>query len=472
MVAIATDPLKIKFIDLLFNEANIGTDSHEFFIGIGKSDQYDSANDNIITPLRHLRDEREARNNVESVMKVPTTNVSFVVPRHNWTSGTIYSAYSDHVVGYPTNTYYVLTEDNQVYICLQASKDASGNANTSTVKPDFATQGVDKRHAFKTSDGYIWRFLYEISTTRNNLFLTSSFMPTQFIDSNNDTTATEVEQLSVRAEALARGNGQILGAEIVNAGAGYSSAPTIAIKGDGNGAVATCTVSGGQIAKVEMTCNISDSGMGSGYNVARMEISGGGSPTENAILRPIIGPRDGLGADTRIDLKSSSLMAVVKPSGTQSGNFNITNDFRQITLFRNLRRRDSSGGVGFISKDTSARANRVLTLQGNLGSLVADQKITGDSGTVAWIDQVDSNGSGKGLVYYHTNNQFAIHNKGPGVFSASETITGASAGTGIVATDSSVALNPYSGELLYIDSRARIVRSADQTEDIKVILTV
>ena len=276
MVAIATDPLKIKFIDLLFNEANIGTDSHEFFIGIGKSDQYDSANDNIITPLRHLRDEREARNNVESVMKVPTTNVSFVVPRHNWTSGTIYSAYSDHVVGYPTNTYYVLTEDNQVYICLQASKDASGNANTSTVKPDFATQGVDKRHAFKTSDGYIWRFLYEISTTRNNLFLTSRFMPTQFIDSNNDTTATEVEQLSVRAEALARGNGQILGAEIVNAGAGYSSAPTIAIKGDGNGAVATCTVSGGQIAKVEMTCNISDSGMGSGYNVARMEISGGG----------------------------------------------------------------------------------------------------------------------------------------------------------------------------------------------------
>ena len=203
-----------------------------------------------------------------------------------------------------------------------------------------------------------------------------------------------------------------------------------------------------------------------------MEISGGGTLSENAILRPIIGPRDGIGADPRIDLKSSSLMAVVKPAGTQGGTFNITNDFRQITLFRNLRRRDSAGGVGFISKGTSDRANRVLTLQGNLGSLVADQKITGDSGTVAWIDQVDSNGSGKGLVYYHTNNQFAIHNKGPGIFSPSETITGASAGTGIVASDSSVTLNPYSGELLYIDSRARIVRSADQTEDIKVILTV
>ena len=165
-------------------------------------------------------------------------------------------------------------------------------------------------------------------------------------------------------------------------------------------------------------------------------------------------------------------MAVVKPAGVQDNDFNITNDFRQITLFRNLEKRDSAGGAGPVFTKTSGQANRLLRLQGSLGSLVADQKITGDSGTIAWIDQVDSDGTGKGLVYYHTNNQFAIHNKGPGVFSASETITGASAGTGIVATDSSVALNPYSGELLYIDSRARIVRSADQTEDIKVILTV
>ena len=76
------------------------------------------------------------------------------------------------------------------------------------------------------------------------------------------------------------------------------------------------------------------------------------------------------------------------------------------------------------------------------------------------------------MVYYHTNNQFAITNKGPGFFSNAETITGSTAGTGIVNTDSSVEVDPFSGELLYIDSRARIIRSADQTEDIKVILTV
>ena len=462
MVAIATDPLKVRYSDLLFQEMTNATDSHEFYIGIGKSDQYDSANDNIITPLRHIKDEREARNNLESVMKIATSNVSFVVPRSNWIAGTIYDAFSDHIVGYPTNTYYVLTEDNHVYICLQASKDASGNRNVSTVKPSFQDAGVDNIQAFKTADGYIWKFLYEISSSRVTTFLSSGFIPTQFIDSSNDTTATEQEQVKIRAQALNNKNGQILGAEIINAGTGYDSAPNITIVGDGTGAAATCAVSNGQIVKVEMTCNISDSGMGSGYNVARMELSAG-----NGIIRPIIVPRDGIGADPRVDLKSSSIMAVVKPDGTQDGDFNITNDFRQISLLRNLNLR-----TGVRATTTSARANRVLTLQGNLGSLVADQKITGDSGTIAWIDQVDSNGSGNGLVYYHTNNQFIITNKGPGFFSPAETITGTTAGSGIVTTDSSVEIDPFSGELLYIDSRARIIRSADQKEDIKVILTV
>ena len=70
------------------------------------------------------------------------------------------------------------------------------------------------------------------------------------------------------------------------------------------------------------------------------------------------------------------------------GAFNVNNDFRQITLFKNLTLSDS-GSAGPISQLAEARANRKLTLQGAIGSISADQKITGDSGTVAWIDQVD-----------------------------------------------------------------------------------
>ena len=134
MVAIVTDPLRKKFANLLFQEIQNSTDNNEYFLGIGKSDPYD-ATDTIITPARTLKDERIARGNLQSVKKV--TGNSFVIPRYNWTAGAIYSAWSDASIGIPTNSYYVLTEDNEIYICIQQGKNAAGASNTSIVKPSF-----------------------------------------------------------------------------------------------------------------------------------------------------------------------------------------------------------------------------------------------------------------------------------------------------------------------------------------------
>ena len=48
MTAIATEALKFNFADLLHKEIVNTADSNHFYIGIGKSDQYDSASDNTI----------------------------------------------------------------------------------------------------------------------------------------------------------------------------------------------------------------------------------------------------------------------------------------------------------------------------------------------------------------------------------------------------------------------------------------
>ena len=75
----------------------------------------------------------------------------------------------EHNVNHPTNSYYVLTEDNQVYICLQQGKSVTGTANASTVKP---TGTVAK--PFKTADGYVWKFLFSLSAARSSKFLSSN----------------------------------------------------------------------------------------------------------------------------------------------------------------------------------------------------------------------------------------------------------------------------------------------------------
>ena len=481
MTAIATDPLKFLYTDLLFNQVTNTADSNHFYIGIGKSDQYDSANDDLINPLRHLKDERDVRYNLESIIKVAEASMSYIIPRSNWSSGTAYSGYNDAQEGYPSNKYYVLTEDQQVYICLESSRSNDGAMNVSTVKPSYVAAGVPLQRAFKTSDGYIWKFMYEISASRAAAFLSAQFMPVEQVDSDVTNTTGQNDQNLVKNTVK---KGQILGVQIVDPGEGYTSTPVLTITGNGTGAAATVTRFGTTIGKIDMNCTVSDSGMGSGYDYARVTLTGG-SPSRAAVLRPIIGPRDGIGRDMRRDLKSSSIMFNAKPSGTQAGFFSITDadgqsDFRQISLLKNLDYIDSAT-AGTRVEVPQARVSRTVILT-TTPNIVKDEKITAPSGTKGWVDYLDSTGTtaspdNKLRIHYHFNTRADL---APGVFLNGELVTGAtSAEAGTVDSDQQPkfseafgAIDKYSGEILYIDNRSKIIRSSTQTEDIKIILTV
>jgi len=455
MSAIVTDPLKRKLAQDLLTEVQLSGDSNEFYIGIGKTDTYDSA-DTTAIPIRHTFEERVGRGNLESVKKV--TASSMVITRNNWSSGTIYSAWNDKQEGYPTNPYYVLTEDNEVYICLQQSRSSTGSANPSTVKPSFSGASVNQVQAFETSDGYRWKLLYSIGAGDATNFLTAGLQPVTVITKDSSScSTTELQQLNIQNTSTP---GQILGVEVVNGGDGYSSAPTLTFRGNGASAAATATINGGAIVKVEM--NNESSGLGSGYDYASVSFTG------NATLRPIIGPRDGIGKDARADLKGSSVMLNIKPDGSETGTFNITNDFRQISLFRNLDLTDSSSAGGRFS-GVSAKANRNMTLTQNITTtgFAVDEVITGGtSGATAIIDEVDS-GSGK-IIRFHQNEKTRNGN-----FTDGEALSGSLGASGTIDSGNLFGtIDIYSGDLLYIENRARIVRSSAQTEDIKVILTV
>ena len=455
MTAIVTDPFKRKLANDLLTEVQSSTDSSEFYIGIGKTDTYDSS-DTTIDPVRYLFEERIGRGNLESIKKV--TASSLVVPRNNWTSGNTYSAWNDKQQGYPTNPYYVLTEDNEVYICLQQSKSSTGTANASTVKPSFSTAGVNQSQAFETSDGYRWKLLYAISAGEASSFLTAAFNPVQIVTvDSGSATITQLQQLNIQNTTTP---GQIIGVEVVNGGSGYSSAPTLTFRGNGTGAAATATIDGGAIVKVEM--NNESGGLGSGYDYASLSFTG------NATLRPIIGPRDGIGKNAPADLKSSSIMLNIKPEGSETGTFNITNDFRQISLFKNLDLTDSASPGGRFS-GVSAKVNRNMTLTQDISTtgFAVDEIITGGtSGVTAIIDEVDS-GGGK-IIRFHQNEKTRNGN-----FTDGEALTGSLGASGTVDSGNLFgSIDIYSGDILYIENRARIVRSASQTEDIKIILTV
>ena len=305
MAAIITDVLKKQMMQKIFDEAT-GT-AASYYLGIGKSSVWDSA-ETVPTPTDTPKTIRATQSALQSVKAV--AGASFVIPRYNWSSGSIYNGYDDDITAIPSNTYYVLTEDNEVYICLQQSKSSTGSPNPSTVKPTTAT----KTKAFKTSDGYTWKFLYSLSASRTSAFLSANFVPVEKVDSAGQAglDVSGVEQGQVADSAIA---GRILNIVVTNGGTNYTSQPTITITGNsgiiGDSAQATAEISGGAVTKIDMLNE--SAGSGRNFINATVTISGGGG--SGATARAVIGPPKGIGKDPRDELKSTSLMFNIKPDG-------------------------------------------------------------------------------------------------------------------------------------------------------------
>jgi hypothetical protein len=101
--------------------------------------------------------------------RVNGSDLTHAVPRYNWTSGTVYTQYDDQDTNILDDNFYVLTEDYNVYKCLFNS-----GGGASTTKPT----GVSTSK-FTTADGYIWKYMYTVTTAKALKFLTNDYFPVQ-----------------------------------------------------------------------------------------------------------------------------------------------------------------------------------------------------------------------------------------------------------------------------------------------------
>lgn len=446
MPAIITDPFKKFVIQHLYDDVFDSAQPY-YYIGIGRSQDWDSA-DNVVTPTRSSRTERDFRLNLQSVKR--TELISFVIPRYNWTSGTIYSGFDDAAVGIPSNTYYVLTDNNSVYICLQQGRDATGAAVPSVNKPTSVSTSP-----FKTADGYVWKLLYTISGIRASRYLTSNYMPIQLQNAtDSNSSSIEIEQYQIQQAAV---EGSITSIKVINGGTGYTSAPTVTIGGNGTGARASATVSGGTVVKIDIDDSAGVFLMGSGYDYASVTVTGVGS---GATARAVIAPEAGFGADPRDDLKASAIMFNAQLSGEEGGDFIIGQDFRQVGLMKGLKAADVDSD--YISATGSALKKIVLSSVGS--SFTADRTIEGStSGAKAFVDRYDQPNS---IIYYHQTETTGFTNFANG--EAIDEVDGS--GSGVIDSASSGDINIWSGNIHYIDNRAAVERDTASTEDVKIVI--
>lgn len=146
---------------------NTTDNANIFYIGIGRNAEWD----NEPTPdeaIDAIQEEIEARDATIGIKKISAENISHVIQRKDWTSGTVYQPYSETAaVGDFTSDFYVMTDEYNVYKCISNNSDSA-----STEKPTGQSTSI-----FSTADGYQWKFMFDVPAGDALKFLTASWIP-------------------------------------------------------------------------------------------------------------------------------------------------------------------------------------------------------------------------------------------------------------------------------------------------------
>ena len=473
MAAIVTSNFRVLNAENF--KADVGTD--KVYVGIGKADAWsDSTSDVTDDPVSpeylpndHLDDEGQARANLLALKKVAASDISHVVTRYNWASGTTYDDWDSNDPNIFDKKFYVLTSEFKVYKCIFSPGSASTIQPVQTLTAPTAE-----------SDGYIWKYMYTISTADSEKFLTTSYMPVKTVslayasDSAAEAALSEADYAQYLNQKASRDHAKAGGIErivVTQAGSGYDSKPTVTISGDGSGAdvqAAQVTMAGSGGTQTVSSIALTDKG--TDYRVAKVSFSGG-TPDTVAQARAVLAPKQGHGVDPVRELGSFFISLNTKLDNSSGDDITTGNDFRQVLLLKDPQIHNAAAyGGAAATADVIKPMSGLDVASGTIANLQVDEVIVGNSGNspTAFVTQVDTT---NGIVYYHQNDKTGFE-----PFDNGETIQGQTSNTSLVLESSNAnvvsgtGVDRRSGELLFLENRAPISRSATQIEDIKVII--
>jgi len=169
MARLVTTKFKIHNAEQ-FIESLSETSATNLYLFVGRVQEWDdensppAPNEAVANTLYSYWDQMVA------AKKVTSADVKHVITRRNWESNTSYTAYSHTNADQVANSFYVVTEDFNVYKCLQ--NNLSNGA--STIKPTGTGSAV-----IEITDGYKWKYMYTISSHDTLKFTTSEYIPVQ-----------------------------------------------------------------------------------------------------------------------------------------------------------------------------------------------------------------------------------------------------------------------------------------------------
>lgn len=448
--------------------------ANAYYLFFGQPDTW-SNSDNPPNPLNTDEEIRNARNKMMALQTITEADILYGVPRVDWISGTTYSPYTNDQELTGSSNYYIMTDELNVYICIQQGKDSSGNSVPSTVKPTLTTANS---HATELADGYIWKFLFPVTATESLKFLSAGFIPIKRIESEPDPGSVLIPQWSVQQGAI---DGAIHSIDIVSSGSGINSVSSASISGDGTGfsiSPSDFVISGGQIVDVK----VNPSNIGSGYTNAKITVTVNGS--EAPVIKPVFSPAGGFGFDPREELRAHYVIIhTLLDQAGDNDKLPVDNDYRQIGLIRN----PTNFGTTNVSSGTSLNAMKTLQVDGPITATKDDviegydTQTPGLTGTKAiFVSQYIDESNNYFLKYIQDDRTgYGTFNVGEEVYK----VGSINSTTGELDIDGSPTvlsleitalvnpdINKDSGEIIFLENRSKIDRTSAQTERVKLVL--
>jgi len=237
------------------------------------------------------------------------------IPRNNWTSGQIYTAYDslNHNLFDGNTIFYVMNSQYSVYKCISNNYSKPSTVEPVSLNPEIVST---------TSDGYSWKYMYTLPQVEQLRFLTTEYIPVKTLSYDDGSL-----QWSVQSSAEP---GAIHSIIITDGGSGYTDPAnaTITIIGDGINAAGYPTVN--TISNTVNAVIMTD--QGSGYTYASVTVNAPIGSGANA--RAIISPLGGHGSNPLYELGGSSIVINGRIKYDEDGVLPVTNDYRQICLLK------------------------------------------------------------------------------------------------------------------------------------------
>ena len=202
------------FVDLRINNAEqfknsvTGTPNTKMFLVFGKIDSWanDLSPDIANTSMNMMY---EVWDNMIGGKRILGGDMYHVIPRHNWSSNTVYTAYDDKSTTlYDSNTiFYVMNSTYSVYKCI-----ANNYGKVSTIEPT----SVNPEIVSTTGDGYSWKYMYTVSDSEKLRFVTDAYIPVKTLTGDDGSLQWQVQNTAI--------SGAINNIVVTNSGNNYTTA--------------------------------------------------------------------------------------------------------------------------------------------------------------------------------------------------------------------------------------------------------